>query len=46
MVDRVIKLLDDHELRKAFCEHGMKTVRRFTWDKAATKLERVLSIIT
>ena len=36
------RLLQDEELRRRMVQEGLKTAKRFTWEKAADRLEQVL----
>ena len=42
IVDRVLMLINDDNLRERICMEAKKTVEEFSWDRAADKLEEVL----
>ena len=42
IVNRVQLLLDDAALRNQMQRRALETVKRFTWDKCVTELERAL----
>lgn len=42
MVDRILLLLDDDELRKGMCLKAKESLCKFTWDNSIDKLENVL----
>ncbi|NIO21884.1 MAG: glycosyltransferase [Candidatus Aenigmarchaeota archaeon] len=41
LAKNLIKLLENEELLRTIAENGYEYVRRFTWDKAVDKMERV-----
>ncbi|MHC4212022.1 MAG: glycosyltransferase family 4 protein [Planctomycetota bacterium] len=45
MVQKIVRLYQDEELRKRICTNAMKTVEEFTWSRAADKLEKYLCSI-
>jgi glycosyltransferase involved in cell wall biosynthesis len=42
MVDRVIKLLNDNELRSKVSKNAVKTMQTYTWENAAIQMEKAL----
>jgi len=42
MVDKIVLLYNNEQLRNQICENAMKTVKRFSWPKAVDKLEGYL----
>jgi glycosyltransferase involved in cell wall biosynthesis len=41
MVDKVLQLLDNDELRRKFSENGIKTASEFSWDRVIDRLEEI-----
>ena len=42
IVDRVLLLLNDSDLREKICREGRRTVETFSWDRTVNRLEKVL----
>jgi glycosyltransferase involved in cell wall biosynthesis len=45
MVDKIVLLYRDEQLRNRICANAMKTVKKFSWPKAVDKLESYLITI-
>ena len=42
IVDRVVRVIHDEDLRRGFSREGQETAGRFSWDNAVSQLEEIL----